>query len=649
MKSVWTVAASTTVLALVATSSPSLAHRQVPTPGSGGPVAVPSAQGDREQGWPARGPVGPRPTAQLGQSSYPIGNPYLALLPDGDAVDWTYWQRYAAQASARQAGEGRLDEPLLYAEQEPERLLGGNDRPATAEPIVGFGTGAGDLPGVTVLGHQATDEVRLVKRDKSAEDNGSIPRAQATGIVGKRPGIRTVGRIGDGPHGAAGSGSGDFDYYRVRVPQGRQIVAEVNARDGSDLEPLVAVWGEKGALKDVAFPRRDRARLVLPLRAGTYFVMVGGCCTYPRNRFDSGSGTGAESEGSYRFSVAVNRPDRDFFAVDLRAGDVLGGTLDGARSLAVYDPDGTKVFGSFFDASFIYPASTPLPGGGRAVVDHVAATSGRYTVEVTRGSGDYRADLEAYRPGLATAGPGARQTLFLDFDGARLNTGLFGGGGVSELSPLSAFLGRWGLRRNQEDAVIDAVVASVRESVRRDLVAQGLNDDFGVRIRNSRDHPDPWGQDNVSRVIVGGTIAESGVFTIGIAQSIDPGNFDQEETALLLLDLLSGPPRDDFSINHYLEPQSDRVRFVGQVLGNLVSHEAGHYLGNWHVDQFDGRPNLMDQGGNARAIFGPGPDGVGGTADDRDVDFGVNRLNPFEGFQGLEDTLNRTAFGLTVG
>ena len=57
----------------------------------------------------------------------------------------------------------------------------------------------------------------------------------------------------------------------------------------------------------------------------------------------------------------------------------------------------------------------------------------------------------------------------------------------------------------------------------------------------------------------------------------------------------------------------------------------------------------MDQGGNARAIFGPGPDKVGGTADDMDVDYGVNRLNPFEGFQGLEDTLVRTAFGLSDG
>lgn len=48
---------------------------------------------------------------------------------------------------------------------------------------------------------------------------------------------------------------------------------------------------------------------------------------------------------------------------------------------------------------------------------------------------------------------------------------------------------------------------------------------------NSKDSPDLWGGKNVSRVIVGGTQAEAGLATIGIAQSIDPGNFATQETA----------------------------------------------------------------------------------------------------------------------
>jgi hypothetical protein len=42
-----------------------------------------------------------------------------------------------------------------------------------------------------------------------------------------------------------------------------------------------------------------------------------------------------------------------------------------------------------------------------------------------------------------------------------------------------------------------------------------------------------------------------------------------------------------------------------------------------------------------------GPDGVGGTADDVDVDYGDDQFEPSEGFVGMEDTLGRIAFGVT--
>jgi hypothetical protein len=67
---------------------------------------------------------------------------------------------------------------------------------------------------------------------------------------------------------------------------------------------------------------------------------------------------------------------------------------------------------------------------------------------------------------------------------------------------------------------------------------------------------------------------------------------------------------------------------------------------NWHVDQYNDVLNLMDQGGNPALLFGVGPDGIGGTADDWDVDFGQDTLNPNEGFTGLENTAARTAWGL---
>jgi hypothetical protein len=147
-----------------------------------------------------------------------------------------------------------------------------------------------------------------------------------------------------------------------------------------------------------------------------------------------------------------------------------------------------------------------------------------------------------------------------------------------------------------------------------------------------------------------GTIDESGVSTIGIAQSIDPGNFDTEESALVLLDLLSDPGGPDvpYSLNTYMTSASDRIAFVGQAVGNVTAHEAGHFFGNWHTDNSSPRVNLMDAGGeNFQNLFGVGPDQVGGTADDVDVDFGDDAFEPEEGFVGIEDTLGRIVFGVT--
>jgi hypothetical protein len=87
------------------------------------------------------------------------------------------------------------------------------------------------------------------------------------------------------------------------------------------------------------------------------------------------------------------------------------------------------------------------------------------------------------------------------------------------------------------------------------------------------------------------------------------------------------------------------VRFVGTALGNVVSHEAGHFLGSYHVDQFNDVLNLMDQGGNFPLLYGVGPDGIGGTADDPDVDFGEDRWNPIERFTGAREHGGADALG----
>lgn len=363
----------------------------------------------------------------------------------------------------------------------------------------------------------------------------------------------------------------------------------------------------------------------------------------------AGFGTGAGDDPEADIAGSATGGDIDCYSVALETGDILGvAAANPASRVEVFEPGGELQMGSAQDASFIYPAASPMPGGGR-VANFVSYTSDNHFVCV-RGTGSYTARLRVFRPVLE--GTSDTHILFVDFDGATINPSIFGGPNEDRtLSPLSNFLAGWGLTPADEDAVIDAVMASISETIEDDL-GNGENPAFSVELRNSRDHADPFGQPNVSRLIVGGTIAELGVSTIGIAQTIDPGNFETEESAVTLLDLLSAGAGNPNSLNQFaLGGGATRLDVVGIGVGNITAHEAGHYLGNWHTEQFaaSSDPSIMDQGGNLAGTVGIGPDNIFGTADDFDVDFTPDAFVGSEGFTGTEHTNENTRYGLTGG
>jgi hypothetical protein len=618
------------------------------------PGLSPADQASVDAGLPVAGKVKP--------GAKPAGaNPFLALLPDPAKADYSGWAAYMnKQASAKSAARLKAAGPsgaaakaaaaaVVVDEDEPAGTRGSNEDPASAQLIKNFGTGSGQNAAIRVLGALNPETYTPTTRAATPEDDGSIPLAGVSGVGPTRRAIVTSATIGDGPHGKAGTGTNDFDFYSLQATAGQVVTVQTATPTGA-LDTLVALYTPDGTIVASNDDNAGSFDSLLQYKApasGTYYAVVAAYSGLPADPFDPASGDGGAGEGPYTVTIAAASDDQDFFAVKLKAGDVLGASVKGSPAyLTVYDTAPREVHGSDQDASYIYPIASPLPGGGTAATDYVATKAGWHYVGVARGSGSYDVTVEAYRPVLQGAKP--TQTLFLDFDGGRVNTGVFGGTGNVTLSPFSAFLAKWGIPRVQEDEVIDAVVASVTENLKQDLVASGLNSKFRLKILNSKDHADPWGQANVSRIVVGGTIDESGVETIGIAQSIDPGNFETEETALVLQDVLSDPAGGPASLNTYLTAESDRVAFVGQAVGNVTAHEAGHFFGDFHTDNADETSNLMDSGGaNFDVLFGVGPDGVGGTADDADVDFGEDAFSPAEGFVGTEDTLGRIVFGLT--
>jgi hypothetical protein len=606
------------------------------------------------------------PVAKPATKNLPAGkpagaNPFLADLPAGAKVDYKAWSKYLKSQNAAKA-KARLETlkaqkspalttvtaaPVVVDEDEPDGTSGSNDTVATAQEIDVFGTAAKKAPKIRILGSLDNEAVAVDAIDPSTEDDGDINKAADTGVNGDRQGASTTGTIGDGPFGSDGTGSGDYDYYQVSADAGQAITIQT----GGTLDTTVTLYDAQGNVvaynDDIAFPNVSSRVVYRSAAGGTYFAAVAGFGADPVDPFDSSVGFGAGSEGPYSVTFTAGAVDSDVYGVKLRAGDVLGASITGSASeLDIYDSTGRLVHGSQQDASSIYPMASPLPGGGNAVNDYVATTTGWYYIGAATGSGGYDITVEGYRPVLQGAKP--TQTLFLDFDGARVNTGVFGGTGNVNLSPFSAFVAKWGLTNADRNKLIDAVTAGVTENIKQDMLEKGLNPRFKLKVTNSKDNPDTWGQPNVSRIIVGGTIAESGVPTIGIAQSIDPGNFETQETALVLLDELSNPSGPEDSLNTYITPASDKIAFIGHALGNVIAHEAGHYFGNFHTDNEDAQVNVMDAGGTGFAnLFGVGPDGVGGTADDPDVDFGEDQFIPAEGFTGIEDTLGRIDFGVT--
>ncbi len=613
--------------------------------------------------------VGPkhatRPQVRIAGRTYAAANPYLSQLRGDSSVDYSYWRRrLTAQGRARAAGAQQgaarsfggpllpVPTPYAYTEQEPEGALGQNDSLATSEHLDRFGTDRAQRA-VKIAGRLSLPSIATT-RITTREDQGSIRRATRTGVGTRRAGVTVSSRIGDGPHGRNGDRHGDFDFFKVHARPGDAIRATTR---GSRLDTVLALYGPKGRVLDANDDLGDdsiASALNYPVtKAGDYYVMVAGFSPngpLPASPFRSGSGSGRGDQGAYRLRLVAGPVDHDYYGVHLRSGDVLGGTLRGhASTVQVHRVDGRRMISSQLDMSSAYPVQSPLPGGG-ATFAYVAEEPGWYAVSAADGRGTYSMLLEGYRPGSERGATGTVQTLFLDFDGARLNTGIFGGDGVSTLAPLSRYLPRWRLTNADEDAVIDSVVAAVKENIDQTLRERGLNHRLSVRVLNSRDDNDPFGRANVSRVVVGGSIRQSGVPTIGIAQSIDPGNFGHEETALVMLDSVSEPRGPDYSFNSYLSSASDRVGFVGRALGNVVAHETGHMIGSFHTDGLNRTTDLMDSGGaNQDRFYGVGPDGLGGTADDQDVDFGVDRYEPEEGLGGWENTLNTSAWAFLPG
>jgi hypothetical protein len=494
--------------------------------------------------------------------------------------------------------------------------------------------------------------------------------------------------------------AGDVDYYSFQLDAGDVLVADIEARTGNfsaaqdnvlrlrdSLGTVVASsnnaydfqTGLKFTDPNFAFVATTAGNYTLEVdnnttQTGQYLlildVMSAAPEVEPNNTtgaaqavplgFDPGESgrlriTGAGATGTSDFFSFIAQPGDVFLADVDSAGEFFPNFLessDGAEDntlnaiLTLREPGGSVIRINDVNTDPDSGSATNDPALGLTLFQ-----AGTYTLEVSAaaGAGRYVLGMELTRPPLEDANPGDHQILFLDFDGAAGVTipamRADNGQPITNVTVPAFDATLFGFTAAQQNPLIDAILGRIAANYAMPLPgAGGPNPAYAIEIRNSRDHADPWGQPNVTRVLIGGTGSTIGIAGIyGIAESIDTGNRDTTESAFVLAaeftDVASVPARFNnanttvgaLNVNDPAQ-LAVRINAYANALGHTISHEAGHTFGLWHhaAALTDGAAHtyldVMDTGSgttlNARA--GAGPDARVNTADDVVAVFGTS-------------------------
>ncbi|UZO82538.1 pre-peptidase C-terminal domain-containing protein [Aquimarina sp. ERC-38] len=623
----------------------------------------------------------------IGKESYnmPLGvNPYTSYFSDkGSAEQWSRYYYEIAQAKNKSTLSRKMNIATFNEKERPGENL--NDTSDNSEFISNFGSGPDDTNTFLINGNLGPEEKPKTDLQifETEEDNGSIPLANPIDLPEPITNYNTRARIGDGPQGSENGGNGDFDFYKVSLQEAELVQFSILATDSIPFNPAVLIYNEEGEILRFGFSltRPQISLEFIPPVAGTYYFGVYDFetlfQTIPFQPFNSDSGGGVVLEGNYILQLGYfgKITDRDFYSFSLKKGDVFGVAIDGITrtntNLFLTDDNlgaGTRNFTNF------QTQGSPLPDNGETTLSYVIPEDGDYTLSIGTSVGPYTAEILATRSGLETNNKGKKQIVYLDYTGSEFNQRAFFNVpdtiGVNDdvinqerfLSPFEDFLENWGIENTTLNRVrlIHEIDKVVKEKLKQELREKGINPGLDILILSDLGSdflgntiPKILNKANIpfSKVIVGGTIEESGIRTIGIANEIDSGNFSIEDEALVLLDLLSNTdPEDPNSINNI--PRADNVpieELVAVVVGNVIAHEIGHYLGNYHTNAANDVFSIMDEGGNLNGIAGVAGEAAFGDESTVDVMFSKDAYSLAEAFLpgGSDQTDVNTAFALS--
>ena len=586
----------------------------------------------------------------------PLANPHLAILPVDSEPNYDYWLQSnstninafakSRPLSARTNTTTQVDN--VINEQESSEVFGENDTKENAQSLnINYGQLTALYGMLTV---QAQPQIFTDSLSESLEQNDTSSSATSLNMAVSGIRHKVEGSLNDGSQSFNGR---DYDIHKL-----------------SNLNPNLPLYIEYTASEykneNISFSDENRQNFiayipefysVLPFFnhfQTDLYVAIGASTLNTKEGFDvSTDRNGFSILDQYQMTYYQPEMDLDYYKINLNEGDLLSVSSNYSNVLLQVESPLERFVAGISALGFVYPSDSPAIKTGASNIAYTATESGEHTIiiktsDIARQSADYEILFQREKASSNLLEEGEAQIVFLDFDGATLNGLPFNG--INEnitLSGLSQFLSDFELAASDETQLTQEIISVFTDHFGKLLGTLSDGSKPKLTIRNSLEHDDTFGDKNVSRIIIGGSIEELKLATIGIAQSLDPGNFKKEETGIVLLDLLSSEDNKANSLNFLnKDPSISKINLVANAVGTIAAHELGHILSGFHTNNANDTYNIMDAGGNQDNRLGIGEDGIFGTSDDQAILFQKDEYDPNLNYFGEQDTAKQIAQGL---
>ena len=604
-------------------------------------------------------------------------DPSCSMGGEGNIKSWELYRKTVGNMMAKEEKPNNFfSKRTVNSEKKENSNVGAKNSTGNVEIIPNFGTGANQTRDFTVEGSLGNDDFIDIIEE---EDNHALSTTQKIELV-PNTSVFIAASLENLEKG--GELSADHDVYEFETKPGAQYFIRIGSTAEEPISKAYRVYdfdedrsfspnrildfgfvNEFGSYKYVEGEEGKTLKLaLLPTASGNF--------TDDRN--DPDQVYELSDETTYTIAITeIVETNVNTYQLELQEGDVFGVagfSFEGiSNSVSLESADEESFIKT--DGYGIFPIAdnnNPLPTAGSYGFHYVIPKTGTYFFKVSDGFGGYNINGGVSRPGLEERSEGfPQQIIFLNYAGTELGIDEFfeienEDDFIVNLSPLSSFMTNWGLEESQTRNLSRKITRIIEEKLNSVSSITGGNQNLTIIsdnasprrrdfIRNFLDNSGiPY-----SRIIIGGTVDEI-LFTrtIGLASSIDVGNFDLSDNGFVLLDILSEEPESpDSTINKIpLAEGVKKIDLVAEVVGDIAAHEAGHFLGNWHADNSNEIISTMDQGGEyignrAGVVEGD----AFGDEENIAVTFVKDVYTDTELFEGLDETDINTAYALSTG